>query len=160
MPARRRSRQRALQVLFLWDVRRQPVADVLTGFYASLYSAEEEESTGAEPPEPARDAFLDILVNGAIENIDELDRLICLRAENWRLDRMPVVDRNVLRLAIYEMKYQGTPPAVVIDEALELARRYSEEDAVPFINGVLDAIRKIIFPEAPDAGATSAPPSP
>ena len=61
---------------------------------------------------------------------------------------MPNVDRNILRMAIYEMKYLKTPPAVVIDEALELARRYSEADAVPFLNGVLDSIRKIIFPEA------------
>ena len=61
---------------------------------------------------------------------------------------MPIVDRNVLRLAIYEMKELKTPPAVVIDEALELARRYSETDAVPFVNGVLDSVRKLILPES------------
>jgi len=58
------------------------------------------------------------------------------------------VDRNILRLAIYEMKRTDTPPPVAIDEALELTRRYSEEDAVPFINGVLDSVRKLIFPDA------------
>ena len=67
---------------------------------------------------------------------------------------MPIVDRNILRMAIYEMKTLGTPPAVVIDEALELARRYSEEEAVPFVNGVLDAIRKIIFPEVLNTGGS------
>ena len=61
---------------------------------------------------------------------------------------MPTVDRNILRMAIYEMKDLGTPPAVVIDEALELARRYSEEEATPFINGVLDSVRKIIRPDS------------
>jgi N utilization substance protein B len=63
---------------------------------------------------------------------------------------MPIVDRNILRMAIYEMRDLKTPPAVVIDEALELARRYSETEAVPFVNGVLDSVRKMILPE-PDA---------
>jgi N utilization substance protein B len=153
MPARRKSRQRAVQVLFLWDTRKFTVDDSIRIFEESLATAEYEEETGEEPehrPEP--DHFMEKLVRGTASQVAELDGFIARRAENWRLERMPVVDRNILRMAIYEMKTLGTPPAVVIDEALELARRYSEEEAVPFINGVLDAIRKIIFPESPAQG--------
>lgn len=147
MPARRKSRQRALQVLFLCDARKLPAEQAIEQYYSSLFSAEVEQEAGEEPDGPmARDAFMETLVRGADAARDELDGLISQRAANWRLDRMPVVDRNLLRMAVYEMKEVGTPPAVVIDESLELARRYSEEDAVPFINGVLDAVRKLIMP--------------
>jgi len=155
MPARRKSRQRALQVLFLWDLRKVPIEEALQIFYSSLYCAEMEEDTGEDnalPIEP--DPFLEELARGTAAHSAELDALIVQRAENWRLERMPNVDRNILRMAIYEMKVLDTPPAVVIDEALELTRRYSDADAVPFVNGVLDAVRKLIFPEA---GADSAP---
>lgn len=148
MPARRKSRQRALQVLFLCDARGLPVEQSIQQFYASLFSAEVESETGQEPSEPmGQDAFMEILAKGTMDSRDELDALISQRASNWRLERMPLVDRNLLRLAVFEMKELGTPPAVVIDEALEIARRYSEHEAVPFINGVLDAIRKHLVSE-------------
>ncbi len=149
MPARRRSRQRALQILFLWDVRKLPIEEALQTFYSSLYCAEMEEDTGEDnalPIEP--DPFMEALARGTARESGEIDGLILQRAENWRLERMPNVDRNILRLAIYEMQQLDTPPPVVIDEALELTRRYSEEDAVPFINGVLDSVRKLIFPDS------------
>jgi len=149
MPARRRSRQRALQILFLWDARSLPIDEALQTFYHSLYFAEMEEDTGEDsvpPMEP--DPFMEALARGAAGLAGEIDALILRCSENWRLERMPFVDRNILRLAIYEMKETDTPPPVVIDEALELARRYSEEDAVPFINGVLDSVRKLIFPDS------------
>ena len=152
MPARRKSRQKAVQVLFVWDSRKVSVDDAIQSFYDSLYTAEAEEETGVEPEMDAvHDDFMEKLARGTAEKVVELDSYIAKRAENWRLERMPVVDRNILRMAIYEMKTLDTPHAVVIDEALELARRYSEEEAVPFVNGVLDAIRKMIFAEA--AGA-------
>jgi transcription antitermination protein NusB len=135
MPSRRRSRQRALQILFLWDVRRQPVEEAISAFFDTLYS-EESRTT------PLRDEFLDSLVAGAVEHVEELDRRITQHAEHWRLERMPTVDRNILRLAVYEMAYSDTPAAVVIDEALELARRYSNEESVQFVNGVLDAVHR------------------
>ena len=145
MPARRKSRQRALQVLFFADVRKVDVAEAIEDFYPSLYNAEADEiSGGDELPPPSRDVFMETLARGTAAQRDILDELIAKKAEHWRLDRMPLVDRNILRMAIYEMKDAGTPPAVVIDEALELARRYSEEDAIPFINGVLDSIRKLL----------------
>jgi N utilization substance protein B len=146
MPSRRRSRQRALQILYLWDVRRQPVEEATEAFFDTLYS--EESRT-----KPQRDAFLDQLVRGSVAHLEALDRRITQHAEHWRIERMPTVDRNILRLAVFEMMHLDTPAAVVIDEALELARRYSNEESVLFINGVLDAVhRELAREQAPNAG--------
>ena len=81
-------------------------------------------------------------MHGAVEQTPDIDRRILEHSEHWRLERMPVVDRNILRLAVFEMMNHETPDAVVIDQALELARRFSTEEAVSFINAVLDAVRK------------------
>ena len=132
MSSRRRSRQRALQILFLWDARRQPVDEAIDAYYDSLYSEEH----------PERDPFVADLVRGAVEHVAEVDEQISKHAEHWRIERMPAVDRNVLRLAVYEMTYGGTPAPVSIDEALELARKFSNEESVQFVNGVLDAIHR------------------
>ncbi len=130
-------------------MRKLTVEEAIQAFYQSLYSAEIEEETGEEPDAPAdRDSFMEALARGTAAQVADLDGYIAKRAENWRLERMPIVDRNILRMAIYEMKELGTPPAVVIDEALELARRFTEEEAVPFINGVLDAVRKMLLPQS------------
>lgn len=135
MPSRHKSRERALQVLFLADMRQQTAEQALQAY---LDSITEEESDKA----PVPDEFMEQLVRGTLEARDRIDAKIASHSEHWRLDRMPVVDRNVLRLAVYEMTALGTPAPVVIDEALLLARRFSTEEAVAFINGVLDAIRK------------------
>src|SRR5438067_11156426 len=132
MPSRRRARQRALQILFLWDSRRPQTADAIDQYYETLYSEEQ----------PQRDRFVDDLVQGTIQHIQEIDERISRHAEHWRIDRMPAVDRNILRLAVYEMTRGGTPAPVTIDEALELARKYSSEESVQFVNGVLDAVRR------------------
>lgn len=145
MPSRRRSRQRALQILFLWDARRQPVDEAIDSYYDTLFSEEA----------PERDPFVAELVHGAVEHMAEADERISRHAEHWRMERMPAVDRNILRLAVYEMTRAGTPPAVAIDEALELARKFSNEESVQFVNGVLDAINR----EAAAAG-TPRPPVP
>src|SRR5689334_5951667 len=137
MPARYRSRQRALQVLFLWDQRKQPIDEAISSFYESLSHEEEEPA-----PAHSHDEFMEALVRGASDRAPEIDRRIADKSEHWRLDRMPAVDRNILRLAVYEMTGVGTPPAVVIDEALELARKFSTDESVAFINGVLDAVRR------------------
>jgi len=136
MPARHRSRQKALQVLFSLDLRHQPVGEAITSFYSGLGSEAEAQGT-AEP-----DEFMEALVRGTNEHAEEIDRWIATNSEHWRLDRMPVVDRNILRMALYEMTKTETPPAVVIDEALELARQFSGDESVAFINGVLDAVRR------------------
>ena len=147
MPARRKSRQRALQVLFLWDLRKLTADEAIEAFRGSLYSSEADEDIEEAADRPMEDdPFMGRLVRGTTARVVELDSLISQRAENWRLERMPVVDRNILRMAIYEMQDLGTPPPVVIDEALELARRFTEVEALPFINGVLDAVRKSLFP--------------
>lgn len=136
MPARHRSRQRALQVLFLWDVRHQPIEDAIAAFYETLSSEEDQ-------PEPAaHDEFMEALVRGASANAPEIDRRITEKSEHWRLERMAAVDRNILRLAVHEMTGLGTPVPVVIDEALELARQFSGDESVAFINGVLDAVNR------------------
>ena len=132
MAARRRSRQRALQILFQWDARRQPVEDAINAYYDTLYSEER----------PERDPFVAELVRGTIANLEEIDARISRHAEHWRMERMPAVDRNILRLAVYEMTRMGAPAAVAINEALELARRFSNEESVHFVNGVLDAIHR------------------
>jgi len=146
MASRRRSRQRALQILFLWDARRQPVAEATAAYFDTLYS--EESGTKPQP-----DEFVDRLVAGTVEHVEELDRRITQHAEHWRIERMPSVDRNILRLAVYEMMHSDTPAAVVIDEALELARRYSNEESVQFVNGVLDAVHRDLAREKA-SGAT------
>jgi transcription antitermination protein NusB len=128
-----------LQVLYQWDMTKQPVAQAISSFYDTLYSDESEDE---EEPQPGRDEFMEELVKGTSEMAADIDHRISSKSENWRLERMPTVDRNILRMAIYEMSRQETPPAVVIDEALELARQFSGEESVSFINGILDAVHK------------------
>ena len=137
MPSRHRARERALQILFEWDARKEPVEDAIASFYGTLYSEQSETK-------PAPDEFVERLVKGVVEQIAEIDRRLAQHAEHWRIERMPAVDRNVLRMAIYEMMALETPPAVAIDEAIELARRFSGEESVQFVNGVLDAARREI----------------
>ena len=137
MPARHRSRQRALQVLFQADIRQQAVQDAIGDFYETLFPDDDEEP-------PATDEFMEILAKGTEANREKLDALITLRSEHWRVERMPVVDRNILRMAIFEMQQLQTPAPVAIDEAVELARQFSSDESVGFVNGVLDAIRKSV----------------
>ncbi len=136
MPARHKSRQRALQVLFLWDQRSQSIEDAIAAFYNTLGTEEED------PAPLPNDDFMESLARGTSRTAKQLDERIIAKASNWRIERMPVVDRNILRLAIYEMQSTQTPAPVIIDEALELAREFSGDESVAFINGVLDAIRR------------------
>jgi N utilization substance protein B len=136
MPARHRSRQRALQVLFLLDQRKQDVDDALSSFYETLGSEEEN------PQRTDRDEFMETLVRGTLDKTPGIDQRITEKSAHWRLERMPAVDRNILRLAVYEMDELKTPTPVVIDEALELARQFSGDESVSFINGVLDAVHR------------------
>jgi len=155
MPARHRSRQRALQVLYQWDMTKRPVEEAIRAFYDTLDAdkiSEEsmagfepmEEADDEEPSAPGRDEFMEELARGASAMAPDIDHRISEKSAHWKLERMPIVDRNILRLGIYEMSRQDTPAAVVIDEALELARQFSGEESVAFINGVLDAVHKEI----------------
>ena len=133
MGARRKARICALQMLFQYDIA-QPRVDDLTSSYW--------EAFGDDMGNVARE-FSNNLALGAISRLDEIDGLIKRRAEHWRIQRMAVVDRNILRLAIYEFLYEeDTPKTVVINEALEIARRFSTFEATQFINGILDAIKR------------------
>ena len=129
--SRTKSRELALQMLFQWEVGKHPPACVLQTFLAGRRLA------------PDVEAFAQALFKGTVEEVSALDLLITEHAEHWRVERMAAIDRNILRLALHEiLHYPETPPAVTINEALEIARRFSGEESVEFVNGVLDAIRK------------------
>ena len=123
--------------MYLWDLRKQPIDEAIGSFYATR-AAEEDSPGDTEQP----DQFMEELVRGASADSASIDLRIAAKSEHWRLERMPAVDRNILRLAVYEMSKLGTPPAVVIDEALELARQFSGDESVAFVNGVLDAVHR------------------
>jgi N utilization substance protein B len=135
MSSRHKAREQALQVLFQWDARKHSAQESIEAFYGSL-------STDTGEEQKARDAFLEQLVRGTVEQIVDIDARITRHAEHWRLERMPAVDRNILRLAVYELLHTDTPPPVLIDEAIELARRFSGRESMQFVNGVLDAVRR------------------
>ncbi len=135
MPSRHKARERALQILFQWDQRKHPVNESIEGFYVSLGREDDQVRVAPDP-------FMEFLVRGTVHHAPHIDVLIQKHAEHWRIERMPAVDRNVLRLAVYELLNTDTPPAVLIDEALELARRFSGEESVHFVNGVLDAVHR------------------
>ncbi len=132
MGTRRKARESALQMLFAADVAKTP-ASVLTNIYWN-------ELSDADFDEPTR-AFADNLTVGTLREIEKIDERIRTRAEHWRIERMAIVDRNVLRLAVYEFLFSDTPHTVIINEALEIARRFSTFEATQFINGILDAIK-------------------
>ncbi len=131
MGSRRKGRELALQMLFQWELGRHSPAHVLSTFLR------------AQKVDADVEGFARALFEGTVGEIEQLDRLVQEHSEHWRPERMAAVDRNILRVALYELlHFPDTPPAVVIDEALEIARRFSGEDSAAFVNGVLDGIRK------------------
>jgi transcription antitermination protein NusB len=140
MGSRRKARECALQMLFAADVAEMPATDVVRSYWAELGEADLDES--------ARQ-FATRLAAGTLQNLELLDERIRSRAEHWRISRMAVVDRNILRLAVYEFLYEPTPRTVAINEALEIARRFSTYEATQFINGILDAIKRDLDEQQP-----------
>ena len=133
---RHRAREAALQILYQWDVGKADV-DRATETFFDLQWAD------AKPPEDAFREFAAALAWDTVKRLDEVDALIADSAENWRVERMAVIDRLIIRMAVCGfIRDKDLPHAVVINEALELARTFSTEDAVKFINGMLDGIRK------------------
>ncbi|MEP6916859.1 MAG: transcription antitermination factor NusB [Acidobacteriota bacterium] len=131
----RRAREAALQMLYQWEVGRASAHEAIVTYWPS-------HDRDGEVGDPLRE-FANGLVRGTIARVTEIDAILAAHAQNWRVERMAVIDRLVLRLAVYELLAEpGTPAKVVINEALELARTYSGEEAVAFVNGVLDAARK------------------
>ena len=138
MSSRHRSREVALQALYALDVAKSR-GDRETGSIPSAQEAYELVAAHFEMPEGSR-AFAKELVIRVSENQTCLDEKIASHARNWRVSRMAVVDRNVLRLASFELIYTETPIGVVLDEAVELARRFGSENSPAFVNGILDAL--------------------
>ena len=149
MGSRRKARECALQMLFAADVAGGGPPDELVRAYW-------EELGEPELDEGARE-FATRLATGALSHLADLDDRIRSRAEHWRISRMAVVDRNILRMAVYEFLHEQTPRTVAINESLEIARRFSTYEATQFINGILDAIKRDLDRERPQEDAVAHP---
>jgi N utilization substance protein B len=131
---RRRSREFALQVLYQLEITKQDALRTLAQF-------QEHFSEGVE-----RDDFVERLVLGVSEHRKEIDRLIERYSENWRLDRMNTIDRNILRMAVFELLHcEDIPPKVTLNEAIDLGKRYGTDESGSFINGILDRIQNKVI---------------
>jgi N utilization substance protein B len=134
---RTKARECAFQILYQWQITGEPMSAVLEGFWRVRSGT------------PAARAMAERLAKGAQAQAAALDRQIADAATHWRIDRIAPVDRTILRLGAYELAQEKeTPAAVVLDEAVELAKRFGEEDSPAFVNGVLDAIRKRVRGDA------------
>lgn len=131
MGKRTRARECAFQMLYQWDLTREPM-DSVSEAYWRVRSTTEETRARAES-----------LARGTCANIERIDAAVAEAASHWRLDRIAAVDRNILRLGTYELMLEtATPSAVILDEAVEMAKRFGEADSGSFVNGVLDAIMR------------------
>lgn len=119
-------------MLFEWDMTRKKPARVRQHFWKAAKAAENTRE------------FADQLFEGAVAEAETADKLVTTLSENWKFERLAAVDRNILRLAIYELRFGTAPVKVVIDEALELAKKFSSEDSAGFLNGILDAANKTL----------------
>jgi N utilization substance protein B len=134
---RHRAREAALQILYQWDITRGHVNHAVNTFFALQWPDD-----SAPAPDALRE-FASELARETVTRLDEIDALIADTAERWRPERMAILDRLILRMAVCEfLRAPRQPAAVVIDEALELARTFSTDESVKFVNGILDAIRK------------------
>ena len=133
---RHRAREAALQILYQWDIGKRDIDASAATFFDLQWP-------NTDPPADDLREFATSLARDTTERLGEVDPLIAGTAERWRPERMAILDRLILRMAVCEMlRDVSTPPAVVINEALELARTFTTEESVKFINGMLDAIRK------------------
>ena len=132
---RRKSRELAMQMLFQADIGRQISDQVRATFWKA-----------GDPVEPEVRGFAEDLFRVAMDRQEEIDALIVAHSKNWRLKRMPAVDRNLLRMAVAELLgFKGTPFPIVINEALEIGRRFSGPESINFLNGVLDSIARSLI---------------
>ncbi|HXX34468.1 MAG TPA: transcription antitermination factor NusB [Thermodesulfobacteriota bacterium] len=144
MGRRRKSREFALQVLYQLNITKEDAKRALAQFQEHF------------SPQEKADEFLRRLVLGVLEHCRELDRLIEQHLENWRLDRINVIDRNILRMALFELLYcEDIPPKVTINEAIDLGKRYGSEDSGSFINGILDRIQNEVIRKPIDTKSPS-----
>lgn len=139
MASRRRARHFALQVLYQVDLSPVELTDALDGLWGGLL--DEDGIDDQRPHEPEEAAFATELTRGVLEHIEELDALIDACSTNWRVSRMPIVDRTIIRIAAYELKLrEDIPPAVTINEAVEMAKAFGSEESRAFVNGIVDRI--------------------
>jgi transcription antitermination protein NusB len=129
---RTKSREFAMQMLFQWDMSQQDPTHLEATFWKSAKAAAQTRT------------FANQLFEGAAHDAKDLDEIIVKHAENWRLERISAIDRAILRLAMHEMRATDTPANVVINEAVDLAKKFSSEDARGFVNGILDTYRKTL----------------
>jgi len=127
---RTKSREFAMQMLFQWDMSQQDPAKLEAKFWRAAKAADATRN------------FANQLFEGATKETAALDEIIGKHADNWRFERLAAIDRAILRLAIYELRATDTPPKVVLNEAVELAKKFSSEESGSFVNGILDAFRK------------------
>jgi N utilization substance protein B len=130
MSLRSKSREFAMQMLFQWDMSQQDPVKLEAKFWRAAKAAD-----GIR-------AFANRLFEGATKDVVALDAMIVKHSENWRFERLAAIDRAILRLAMYELRDSDTPAKVVLNEAIELAKKFSSEDSGKFVNGILDAFRK------------------
>lgn len=136
--SRHQAREAAVQMLYQWEIGKLSMLEVMQTYWTAGLSED-------EPLSDALRQFATNLTNGVAATVDQIDPMIAQAAANWRLERMAVLDRIILRLAVYEFLHQPeTPGRVIINEALELARTFSTDEAVRFINGILDGIRRTL----------------
>ena len=136
MGRRTKARECAFQLLYQWEITGETMETVIDGFWRLRSGM------------PPMRAMAERLARGAQARVAELDEAIGAAATHWRLDRIATVDRTILRLGAYELVAEAeTPSAVVLDEAVELAKRFGEGDSPAFVNGVLDAIRRRVRPQ-------------
>jgi N utilization substance protein B len=140
---RHAAREVALQMLYEWEMGGLDLGEVLSSFW-QIHS---------EPLDERSREFAEQLVQGTARDLERIDPLIVEQTRHWRIERMPVIDRLILRMGIHEMLQPDTPTPVVIDEALELARTFSTEEAVKFVNGILDAVGRRVRSTDRDANA-------
>jgi transcription antitermination protein NusB len=119
-----------MQMLFQWDMSQQEFPKMEANFWKNAKAADKTR------------AFANKLFEGAAKDVAVLDALIVGHSDNWRFERLAAIDRAILRLAIHEMRESETPPKVVLNEAVDLAKKYSSEEAGSFVNGILDAVQK------------------
>jgi N utilization substance protein B len=141
MSLRTKSREFAMQMLFQWDMSHQEPSKLEDKFWRA-----------AKATDSTRD-FANQLFEGTAKDVIALDELIVKHAENWRLERLALIDRAILRLAMYEMRTTDTPQKVVLNEAVELAKKFSSEESGAFVNGILDAFRKTMGTSQQAAGS-------
>lgn len=144
---RRTAREMAVQMLYQSDLGGSPLAHIFNTFDLTEYLAREapDRTDIAKRRRRVDEAFeyAQSLVRGTMDNREMIDEMIRGQADNWRLERMPPVDRNILRLAVYEMLHErDTPKLVVLDEAIELAKKFGSEQSGRFVNGLLDGLLK------------------